>query len=84
MLHINNAEYINEYKVYVEFNDGTSGTIDFKTILEIDHRETIRELLDNELFKSVKVNLHTLCWDNEVDFAPEYLYEQVKIQKKAA
>lgn len=84
MLHIKNAEFINEYKVYVEFNDGTSGTIDFKIILEKDHREIIRELLDNELFKTVKVNLHTLCWDNEVDFAPEYLYEQVKIQEKAA
>jgi hypothetical protein len=24
----------------------------------------------------------TLCWDNGVDFAPEYLYEKIKGEKK--
>jgi hypothetical protein len=32
----------------------------------------------------MKVNLHTLCWDNEVDFAPDYLYDQIKMQEKVA
>jgi hypothetical protein len=49
-----------------------------------DHREIIRELLNLEKFNTVKLGYHTLCWDNGVDFAPEYLYEQVVVQKKAA
>jgi len=27
------------------------------------------------MFKTVRVDYDTLCWDNGVDFAPEYLYE---------
>jgi len=84
MVRVINAELENDYKIYVEFNDGTKGTIDFKKILEEDNRAIIRELLNKDLFKTVKVNLHTLCWDNEVDFAPDYLYDQIKIKEKVA
>jgi len=84
MVWVVNAELKEDYKVFVEFNDGTSGTIDFHNKLTNDHRQIIRDLLDMELFKTVKARLDTICWDNGVDFAPEYLYEQVKIQKKAA
>jgi hypothetical protein len=84
MVRVINAELRNDYEIYVEFNDGVKGTINFKKILEEDHRAIIRELLDANLFKTVKVNLHTLCWDNEVDFAPDYLYDQIKIQEKVA
>jgi hypothetical protein len=37
-----------------------------------------------KLFKTVKANLNTLCWDNDADFAPDYLYEQVKTDKNVA
>ena len=84
MIQVINAEIKNDYIICVEFNNGTKGAIDFKKILEDDHREIIRELLNKELFKTVKVNLNTLCWDNEVDFAPDYLYEQIEIKEKAA
>ena len=82
MIHVIYAELEKNYKVYVEFNDGTKGTIDFEKILKEDHREIIKELLDKKLFKTVKLALHTLCWDNEVDFAPDYLYEQIKEKTK--
>ena len=82
MVHIINAKLINDYKIFVEFNNGIKGIIDFKKILEEDHREIIRELLDEKLFKTVKVNLNTLCWDNEVDFAPDYLYEHIETMKE--
>jgi hypothetical protein len=77
MVRVVNAEFENDYKVNVEFNDGAKGTINFKKILEDDHRAIIRELLDKDLFKTMKINLNTLCWDNEVDFAPDYLYSQI-------
>ena len=81
MIHIVYAELKNDYNIYVEFNNGINGVIDFRHILEEDHRDIIRELLNKELFKTVKVNLNTLCWDNEVDFAPDYLYRQVEKNK---
>ena len=73
-----------DYKVYLEFNDGLSGVIDFYDKLQNDHRQIIRELLDLEKFRTVKTGLDTICWENGVDFAPEYLYEQIKIQENVA
>ena len=73
-----------DYTVFVEFNDGASGVIDFRHKLQNDHRQIIRDLLNLELFNTVKLGLDTLCWDNGVDFAPEYLYEQIKGERKVA
>jgi len=84
MLGVTSVALEGDYTVYVEFNNGHGGVIDFKDALEKDHREIIRELLDLEKFNTVKLGYHTLCWDNGVDFAPEYLYEQTKLQQKVA
>ena len=73
-----------DYTVFVEFNDGASGVIDFRDKLQNDHRQIIRDLLNLELFNTVKLERDTLCWDNGVDFAPEYLYEQIKAERKVA
>jgi len=84
MLGITKVSLEGDYTVYVEFNNGQKGIINLKTELEKDHREIIRELLDLEIFNTVKLWHRTLAWDNGVDFAPEYLYEQAAIQKKVA
>ena len=73
-----NAELRGDYSVFIEFNDGTSGTLDFKNSFEHDQREFVRDLLDKNLFKTVRVDLNTLCWDNDMDICPDVLYEQVK------
>jgi hypothetical protein len=80
MVWIVKVELKDDYKVFVEFNDGMNGIIDFKEKLQNDNRKIIRELLDLNKFKTVKIDLDTLCWDNGVDFAPEYLYERIKGQ----
>jgi len=72
------------YSVYIEFNDGQKGIIDFQKKLLTDHRDIIRELIDKDKFKLIKIERHTLCWENGVDFAPEYLYDQIKIMENAA
>jgi hypothetical protein len=84
MLGVTKVMLQGDYTVYVEFNNGQGGIINLRTELEKDHREIIRELLDLEKFNTVKLRSHTLCWDNGVDFAPEYLYDQVVAQKKVA
>jgi hypothetical protein len=84
MVWVVKAELKKGYKVLIEFNDGVVGVIDFYDKLRNDHRQIIRELLDLEKFKTVKTGLDTICWDNGVDFAPEYLYEQVITQQKVA
>ena len=82
MIRIINVKHIENYNVYIEFNDGNKGVLDFTNILEGEHREIIRDLLNMELFKTLKVKLNTICWENEVDFAPDYLYEQIENNKR--
>jgi hypothetical protein len=77
MVWVINAEWIGGYEVFVEFCDGVSGVIDFKEKLSRDNRPIVRDLLDMGKFKTVRVDSDTLCWENGVDFAPEYLYEKV-------
>jgi len=77
MIWVVNAEWIGDYRVFVEFSDGVGGIIDFKDKLCSDHRQIVRNLLDIDKFKTVKVDYDTLCWENGVDFAPECLYETV-------
>ena len=78
------VELRENYKIYIKFNDGLSGIIDFQNKIKTDHRSIIRELIDENIFKAIKIERHTLCWDNGVDFAPEYLYDQVKTEEKVA
>ena len=84
MLEVTSVLLQDDYTVFVEFNDGQNGIINLKNELENDHRPIIQELLDLEMFKTVKIKFDTLCWDNGVDFAPEYLYDQMMIQKIVA
>ena len=79
MIRVIDAKLKSDYIVFIEFNNGVKGIIDFRKILEEDHRDIIKQLLDKKLFDTVKVNLNTLCWDNNVDFAPEYLYKQIEV-----
>jgi len=72
------------YQIQLEFNDGLKGVVDFKNILENDHRAIIRELLNVEIFNSFIVDNDTLCWKNGVDFAPEFLYEKISKYKQVA
>jgi hypothetical protein len=45
-----------------------------------EKRKIFKPLLDKEYFKSFSIRLNTICWKNEADFAPEFLYEPGKGQ----
>ena len=77
MIWVEKAELLENYKVFIEFNDGKKGVIDLHEKIMNDNRPIVNQLLNLDLFRTVKVYLDTLCWDNGVDFAPEYLYEKV-------
>jgi hypothetical protein len=72
------------YEIQLEFNNGTKGVIDFKKILENDHRQIVRELLNIDEFNSFTVENDTICWKNGVDFCPDFLYEMMLKHKQVA
>jgi hypothetical protein len=71
------AKHTDEYRVWVEFSDGTQGEIDLKDELWGEVFETLKKV---EEFKQLRVNpeLHTIVWPNGVDFAPEFLYQRLR------
>ena len=79
MMWITDAEKANgTYEILIKFNDGKNVIVDLKNTIENDHRPIIRDLLDLNTFNSFTVANDTICWENGVDFAPEYLYENGK------
>jgi hypothetical protein len=82
MIWVTKAELKDNYKIAIDFNDGWKGTIDFKPILERDNREIMKELLDRRNFEKMTVAMDTVCWENGVDFAPEFLYANAQVTYK--
>ncbi|MDP2902685.1 MAG: DUF2442 domain-containing protein [Methylovulum sp.] len=73
-IHVEKAKYINDYKVWLLFNDGAAGEIDLSSEL---HGEIFEPLKDVSFFKSFTLEGHTLSWRNGADFAPEFLHEHI-------
>jgi hypothetical protein len=76
--HVKEAKYLRNYVVWLRFNDGAEGEIDLEPELE---GEVFAPLKDRAQFRRFRVDpeLETLVWENGADFAPEFLYENMKI-----
>lgn len=71
---VNDAKYIEGYRVWLSFNDGAKGEIDLSSELD---GEIFEPLKDIPFFKSFTLEGHTLSWSNGADFAPEFLREHI-------
>ncbi|RJP31471.1 MAG: DUF2442 domain-containing protein [Candidatus Omnitrophota bacterium] len=69
-LHVTEAKYMQDYQVWIAFNDGTEGIIDLSEDL---NGRIFEPLKDVDYFKSFHIEGHTLSWENGADFAPEFL-----------
>ncbi len=75
-LHVVEARYVQDYAVWLRFNDGTCGEIDLSDELEGPVFEPLR---DKDLFKRFHIAFHTIAWENGADFAPEFLREHIRV-----
>ncbi|MBF0239410.1 MAG: DUF2442 domain-containing protein [SAR324 cluster bacterium] len=73
-IHVTQAKYIDEYKVWLSFNDGVDGSIDLSEELDGEIFEPLKE---KSYFKTFVLEGHTLSWSNGADFAPEFLREKI-------
>ena len=78
MIHVAQATYVADYRIRIAFSDGSEGEVDLSDELTGAVLEPLRDL---SVFRSFKVHpeLHTLVWPNGADFAPEFLYERVRV-----
>jgi len=68
------AEYASEYKLKVQFSDGSEKIADLEPYL---NGEIFAPLRDVGFFKAFKVDPQagTVVWDNGADIAPDTLYQ---------
>ncbi|GHT33274.1 molybdopterin-guanine dinucleotide biosynthesis protein MobA [Bacteroidia bacterium] len=72
LLWIEQAKYIDGYKIALTFNDGLQKTVDLQNHFDGKVFEPLKDI-DN--FKKFKVTEWTIEWENGADYAPEYLYK---------
>jgi hypothetical protein len=82
-LHVTKITYLGDYRLELEFDDGTAREVDLAPELYGDVFEPLKDL---DLFKQVYLNTDTCTveWPNGADFAPEFLHEIGKEVKKIA
>jgi hypothetical protein len=72
MLHIKSAKYLSGYKLWIAFDDGTSGEVDLVNELKGSMFEPLKDLTEFQNV-SVEPELETIVWPNGADLAPEFL-----------
>lgn len=73
---------LEDYRLWLRFHDGTSGTVDLSAELWGPMFEPLK---DRELFAQATLHpeLETVTWPNGADLAPEFLYQQATQQRIA-
>lgn len=76
--HVIEARYVKDFVLHLRFADGREGDVDLWHELQ---GEIFEPLKDPAYFKQVRVHpeLHTVIWPNGADFAPEFLYDLLKV-----
>ncbi|RIZ69148.1 MAG: DUF2442 domain-containing protein [Methylococcales bacterium] len=74
ILHITDVKHLQDYQVWLKFNDDLEGIVDLSKELWGSMFEPLKDL---SLFSQVKLDseLDTITWPNGADLAPEFLHE---------
>jgi hypothetical protein len=72
---VTRAEYRGAYRVFLTFNDGTEGTVDFSDWL---HGPVFEPLRDPAYFERFFLEGGSVAWPNGADIAPEALHERAR------
>jgi Protein of unknown function (DUF2442) len=76
--HVVEARHLTGYTVWLRFRDGTRGEVDLGPELVGPVFEPLKSIEDFKCFQ-IHPEFHTLVRPNGADFAPEFLYQQVRV-----
>jgi len=74
------AEYEREHRIRLTFEDGVTGSVDFRPWLE---GRIFQPLLELDYFREFVLDGGTVAWPNGADIAPETLYASAKASQAA-
>ena len=67
------AQYVKDYILRLTFNNGEIRLVDFTPLMQ---KGICTKLQDMDYFRSFTLDPFTVDWNNEIGFAPRYLYER--------
>ena len=76
ILKIIRAEYVQDYKLKLTFSNGELRIVDFVPLMQ---KGICRKLQDINYFRNFRLDPFTVDWNNEIGFAPQYLYERSQV-----
>jgi hypothetical protein len=82
ILHVIEAAYISDYKIQVHFDNGETRIVDLENFLMNEKRIVFHPHKDKNFFKDFFLDMGAICWKNETDLAPEFLYQIGKAVSK--
>lgn len=75
IIHTVGAKYLSDYRLWLTFDNGTSGEIDLSQ--HIAFTGTLAPLADTGIFRSVFVEDGTICWPGDISMDPIVMYHLV-------
>jgi hypothetical protein len=73
--HVIRAEYDEDFRIHLTFNDGAEGSVDFESWLV---GPVFEPLKDKTYFRKFFLEGGTVAWPNGADIAPETLYDAAR------
>lgn len=81
IVHVVDAKYVSDYKIWVKFDNGEEGEVDLEDLLWGEVFEPLKEKGNFQKF-AVDREAGTIVWDNGADIAPESLYARVTAHRQ--
>ena len=79
---IEQAKYEADYKIFLVFDDQSKGIVDLKHFIFNNNFSVFKRLQDKQQFKNFIIKNHILVWGDDLDLAPEFLYDLLLNNKK--
>jgi hypothetical protein len=64
VIEIENANYMGDYTLEINFSDGSTQRIDFEKFLMSSKNPMTKKFMDKELFKNFKIEYGDLIWND--------------------
>ena len=77
---VKSVEALPGLRLQVRFADGTSGQVDMKRFLGSPaiHGTVFEPLVDESMFRQVRVGLGAVVWPTGADLAPDAMYDAIR------
>jgi hypothetical protein len=76
MLHVTSVQHAGDYRLRLRFSDSVEGIVDLRDQLYAPVFEPLR---DTAFFARAYLQAGSVAWSDALDFAPEFLYDQLEV-----